>query len=282
MLHAFLCPAPDPLPVHSTMDIKLESEDASDPGLLLGRLGPDASVPAVNGIYGGTGAARKLLWNFIHEKLHHYHEYRNDPDLDATSHLSPYLHFGQISPVEAALAVIDSGDPNTGKFLDELVVRRELAFNFVRYNDNYDNMKSIPAWAYESLMMHADAAKKYVYKPEELERSMTHDPYWNAAQNQLVVTGVIHNYMRMYWGKKIIEWAESPEKAYKYMVHLNNRYSIDGSDPNSYAGIAWCFGKHDRPWGTRPVFGKVRYMNDRGLKRKFSMKAYLEKYLPAG
>ncbi|HPS59119.1 MAG TPA: deoxyribodipyrimidine photo-lyase [Spirochaetota bacterium] len=275
ILPAYLDPRPDPGAQHSSLNMKLESEDIA---LLLNKPAADASVPAVPGVRGGTGAARRMLDVFVQKKLRVYNEQRNDPDLDATSHLSPYLHFGHISPVEAALAVIDTGDPNAEKFLDELIVRRELGFNFVRFNDSYDNINSIQSWAYDSLMMHKCDARDYVYSLEEFEHSGTHDPYWNAAQNQLVRAGTIHNYMRMYWGKKIIEWSRSPEQAYEYMVYLNNKYALDGSDPNSYAGIAWCFGKHDRPWGSRPVFGKVRYMNDRGLKRKFSMNVYLEKY----
>ena len=279
ILHAYLDPGPDPAAGYSSLKMKLESEDINSPDLLTRVLPVDASVPVVTGITGGTGPARKLLAHFIKKKLHVYDEQRNDPDLDATSRLSPYLHFGHISPVEAALAVIDSGDPNTEKFLDELVVRRELGFNFARYNDNYDNLNSIQSWAYDSLMFHKDDARDFVYSLDEFESSLTHDPYWNAAQNQLVSEGIIHNYMRMYWGKKIIEWSPSPARAYEYMVYLNNKYALDGCDPDSYAGIAWCFGKHDRPWGSRAVFGKVRYMNDRGLKRKFSMNVYLEKYL---
>lgn len=282
ILHAYLDPVPDPAAQYSSLEMKLRSEEITSRDLMCKKLSVDSSVPAVTAMCGGTGTARRLLRDFVQKKLCSYDEKRNDPDLDATSHLSPYLHFGHISPVEAALAVIDSGDVNAEKFLDELIVRRELGFNFVRYNDNYGNINSIQSWAYDSLMLHKDDAREYVYCLEEFENSGTHDLYWNAAQNQLVSEGIIHNYMRMYWGKKIIEWSQTPELAYEYMVYLNNKYALDGSDPNSYAGIAWCFGKHDRPWGSRPVFGKVRYMNDRGLKRKFKMTHYLEKYLDPG
>lgn len=282
ILHAYLDPRPDPVARHSSLEMKLQSEDITSRDLICKKLSVDSSVPTVTAMCGGTGAARRLLEVFVQKKLCSYDEKRSDPDLDGTSHFSPYLHFGHISPVEAALAVIDSGDVNAEKYLDELIVRRELGFNFVTFNDNYDNINSIQSWAYDTLMLHKDDVREYVYSREEFEKSMTHDPYWNAAQNQLVSEGIIHNYMRMYWGKKIIEWSRTPELAYEYMVYLNNKYALDGCDPNSYAGIAWCFGKHDRPWGSRPVFGKVRYMNDRGLKRKFKMTHYLEKYLDPG
>lgn len=279
ILHAYLNPAPDPVPQISSLKIKLPGSAFKGEQHLLTGTGPDPSVGAVRGVRGGYRCARRLLDDFVTRKLASYDKDRNDPDLDGTSLLSPYLHFGQISPVEAALAVIDSEDENAEKFLDELIVRRELAFNFVRFNENYGNIKSLQSWALDTLMLHSADKREYIYSRDEYENSATHDPYWNAAQNQLVSEGIIHNYMRMYWGKKIIEWTVSPENAYEYMVYLNNRYALDGSDPNSYAGIAWCFGKHDRPWAQRQVFGKVRYMNDRGLKRKFSMRTYLEKHL---
>lgn len=282
ILHVYLDPRPDPVPGFSSLDINIPCEDITSTDNLLVKLGADKSIPAIPGLHGGTASARKLLDDFVRNKLHRYVEERNNPDIDASSHLSPYLHFGQISPVEVALLVIGHGGENAGKFLDELIVRRELSFNFVRYNDDYDNIKCLPSWAGDTLMLHMDDKREYIYDMDTLDHAQTHDPYWNAAQNQLVSEGVIHNYMRMYWGKKIIEWSGSPEEAFGRMVYLNNRYALDGCDPNSYAGIAWCFGKHDRPWGTRPVFGKVRYMNDRGLERKFSMTSYLEKYLYAG
>lgn len=240
----------------------------------------DTSVGPVNGKRGGYRAAKKLLADFVKHKLGAYATDRNDPDLDATSMLSPYLHFGQVSPVEVALSVLESAGEteSAASFLDELIVRRELGFNLVRYNDNHGSIACVPSWARDSLMSRAGRGREYIYTLDEFEKSLTHDIYWNAAQNQLVRDGIIHNYMRMYWGKKIIEWTESPADAYAFMVYLNNRYALDGNDPDSYAGIAWCFGKHDRPWGERPVFGKVRYMNSSGLRRKFSMKLYMERY----
>ena len=277
ILHLYLNPAPDPLPrIDSTgMSIKGAPESMD---MFHGNTIIDEAVPVVEGKRGGYSSARSLLDEFINTKLMYYGERRNDPSLDATSGLSPYLHSGQISPVEVTLSAMGRAGEDAHVFIDELVIRRELAFNFVRYNENYDSIRSIPRWAMETLAANEQIEREYIYTLDQFEKASTHDPYWNAAQKQLVTTGVIHNYMRMYWGKKIIQWTPSPEKAYEYMVYLNNRYALDGNDPNSYGGIAWCFGKHDRPWASRPVFGKVRYMNDRGLLRKFDMKPYLEKY----
>jgi deoxyribodipyrimidine photo-lyase len=191
--------------------------------------------------------------------------------------MSPYLHFGQVSPVTLALHAQEQGGSGTPAFLEELIVRRELAVNFVRYNDHYDSFASLPAWAQKTLELHQGDQREYGYSVDELERAATHDPYWNTAQMEMVKTGKMQGYMRMYWGKKILEWSRTPQDAYSVALYLNNKYEIDGRDPNGYAGIAWCFGKHDRPWGERPVFGMVRYMNAPGLTRKFAMDRYLEK-----
>jgi len=161
--------------------------------------------------------------------------------------------------------------------LEELIIRRELSINFTRYNDGYDSFDCLPDWARSTLLEHAEDEREYLYTEAELERAQTHDPYWNAAQREMLLTGKMHNYMRMYWGKKIIEWTADPREAFAIALRLNNRYELDGRDPNSYAGVAWCFGKHDRPWTRRPVFGTVRYMNDKGLRRKFDMEAYLRR-----
>ncbi len=227
---------------------------------------------------GGYSAAQEKLNDFIENKLADYDEKRNIPHLDYQSDLSPYLHFGQISALEAALAAINSPHDAEG-FLEELIVRRELSFNFVYYNQNYaESLKEVlPEWAYTSLMEHSDDQREYTYSYQELADSETHDPYWNAAQRELKITGKMHNYMRMYWGKKILEWIENPEEAYQTALRLNNKFSLDGRDANSFAGVSWCFGKHDRAWKERKVFGKIRYMNDNGLERKFDMEKYLEK-----
>lgn len=230
-------------------------------------------------IKGGYAAAKKQLESFTAGDLKQYDQ-RNDPDLNIQSGLSPYLHFGNISPREIALEVINSSSRQEVKeeFLEELIVRRELSHNFIYYNNDYDKFPDcLPEWAATTLREHSQDERDYCYSLEEFEQAETHDKYWNAAQLELNYTGNMHNYMRMYWGKKILEWSAGPESAFTTALYLNNRYALDGRDPNSYAGVAWCFGKHDRAWQERPVYGKVRYMNRRGLERKFKMKDYLER-----
>jgi len=256
--------------------------NAGDPWIecLLSSLPIDQSVTNVSTFRGGESEARKLFTAFLRDRLRNYREAHNDPAGPGASHLSPYLHFGQISPLTIALAVIKQrGVPQEEKdaFLEELIVRRELSMNFVHYRPDYDRYESLPAWALATLSRHAGDERPYRYHPGELEDARTHDPYWNAAQREMVITGKMSNYMRMYWGKKILEWSATPREAFHTALHLNNRYALDGRDPNSFAGVAWCFGKHDRPWGERPIFGTVRYMNAAGLRRKFDMKAYLDK-----
>ena len=190
--------------------------------------------------------------------------------------MSPYLHFGQISPLFIALKASETKSPGTEAFLEELIVRRELSMNFVFYNEKYDSLEAIPEWAKKTLGSHKKDKRQYTNTLEELESAKTHDPYWNAAQKEMVVRGKMHGYMRMYWGKKIIEWSKTPEEAFLIALYLNNKYELDGRDPNGFTGVAWCFGKHDRPWGERPIFGNVRYMNDKGLKRKFDTDGYVK------
>lgn len=226
---------------------------------------------------GGYGEAKKILKIFINEKLPLYAKFARDPSQNVLSNLSPYLHFGQISPLEIAQEVLNS-EHRADEFLEELIVRRELAINFVHYNQDYDNFNCIPDWAKESLAKHVKDKRQYIYSENELERAETHDSYWNACQREMLKTGKMHSYMRMYWGKKVIEWTKSPEEAYEILVKLNDKYELDGRDPNGYAGIAWCFGKHDHPWQERNILGKIRYMNAQGLERKFNIKKYLQKY----
>lgn len=242
----------------------------------LSALDIDTSVPPIKNKKGGYSEAKKRLDDFIENKLCYYDTLKNHPDKDFSSGLSAYLHFGQISPLEIFNAIKDIDSPGKEIFIDELIVRRELAFNFVYYNDRYDTYDCIPNWAVQSLELHKSDLRTWLYTIEQLEMSKTHDPYWNAAQTQLRITGEMHGYMRMYWGKKIIEWSNNPKEAFNNALYLNNKYALDGRDPNSFAGIAWCFGKHDRPWVERPIFGKIRYMNDKGLERKFDIKAYVE------
>ena len=227
---------------------------------------------------GGPSRARQRLADFIAHKLAHYDEKRNAPSKDYLSHLSPYLHFGQISPLYIALQIRDAenvGSENREAYLEELIVRRELSMNFCHYDPDYDSLACLPDWARETLAAHADDPRTYVYDLAAFEGARTHDPYWNAAQLEMVRTGKMHGYMRMYWGKKILEWTPNPAEAFRIALTLNNRYELDGRDPNGYAGVAWCFGKHDRAWKERAVYGKVRYMSAGGLERKFDIEAYV-------
>jgi deoxyribodipyrimidine photo-lyase len=272
-LQCYLKPL-DEFPSIRRGSIDVESMDLDDPKLLDGLSIDDGVTDSP--FRGGRIEAERLLNSFLDDKLDDYGEKRNDPTLDMVSHMSPYLHFGQVSPVEIALRVMETGSRGSEAYLEELIVRRELAINFVHYNQYHDSLECLPEWCRKTLREHAGDPRKYVYTLEEFEDARTHDSYWNAAQREMVETGMMHGYMRMYWGKKIIEWTETPGEAYRIALYLNNKYELDGRDPNGYAGVAWCFGKHDRPWKERPIFGKIRYMNDRGLERKFDMKLYLE------
>jgi len=264
---------------------------------VLAELQIDASLRPTTHFQGGPAQAKLRLEEFRARRLAHYAKLRNDPGQSYQSDLSPYLHFGQISALEIVQSVLSANGlapsdtatlirhkaeftgnkASCASFLEEIIVRRELSANFCQYNPDYDSYHAIPVWARESLEKYASDSRPYLYSLEQLDAAQTHDPYWNAAQREMEVTGKMHNYMRMYWGKKLIEWTPDPETAFHWMLYLNNRYNLDGRDPNSYAGIAWCFGKHDRPWQTRPVFGSVRYMNAQGLERKFDMAAYLHR-----
>jgi len=224
---------------------------------------------------GGMAEAKKRLKKFIAESLAVYEKHSNQPQTDDVSMLSPYLHFGQISSLYVALE-IQKADPRS-RFLEQLIVRRELAMNFVWFTPDYDRFSCLPDWAKLTLKNHAKDKREYLYSREQFEQSQTHDPYWNAAMTEMRVTGFMHNYMRMYWGKKVLEWSRSPEEAFETLLAINNKYFLDGRDPNSYAGVAWVFGKHDTAWAERPIFGKTRYMNAAGLKRKCDIEGYVEK-----
>lgn len=260
-----------------SLGLELPAFDVSDVDAALAALAIDRGVRGAPRFRGGTREAKRRLRAFIRDKLDRFDDQRNDPNADCLSGLSPYLHFGQISPLAVALEVDASRSPGARAFLEELVVRRELSMNFVFYNPHYDSFEGLPLWAQRTLLDHRGDRREYVYGGSELEVARTHDPYWNAAQNEMRVTGKMHGYMRMYWGKKILEWSRTPWEAYETALRLNNRYELDGRDPNGYAGVAWCFGKHDRPWQKRPVFGMVRYMNDKGLRRKFDADRYVER-----
>jgi deoxyribodipyrimidine photo-lyase len=229
----------------------------------------------------GYRPALECLKYFIEEKLSGYDEVRNDPTRDGQSNLSPYLHFGQLSAQRVALEVesaVMNPEMKAG-FLEELIVRRELSDNYCLYNKAYDSLNRLPKWAQHTLNLHKHDWREVNYSFEEFENGCTHEPLWNAAQREMVSRGKMHGYMRMYWAKKIFEWSRSPEEALQTAIALNDKYSLDGRDPNGYAGIAWSIGGvHDRPWGERPIFGKIRYMSDRGARRKFDVEAYIRRW----
>lgn len=253
--------------------------DVLDVEGILATLDIDRSVREVARFKGGTTEARKHLRRFLNKGLVDYSKDRNDPADLRCSALSPYLHFGQISPVEVSLKVRDTENCSLADreaFLEQLVVRRELSINFVLHQRRYDQFSAIPEWARKSLRNHERDPRPHTYPPAALEAAETHDPYWNAAMLEMLKTGYMHNYMRMYWGKKIMEWSPSPQRAYRGILRLNNKYFIDGRDANSYASVAWLFGLHDRPWKERKIFGKIRYMNAAGLERKFDIERYVD------
>jgi len=279
-LDRFLVPVKRKPVKRDSLSLRFDSLDIMQVDVVQSQLRVDPSVPAVDSFRGGTGHATRLLNQFVSRKLRYYHQRRNDPSTDFGSHMSPYLHFGQISPLHIALKVRQArGKPKEAAeaYLEELIVRRELSINFVHYNFHYDSFKALPGWAKKTLRAHKKDSREYLYSPGELEHAQTHDPYWNAAQKEMVITGKMHNYMRMYWGKKVLEWSASPEEAFRTALYLNNKYELDGRDPNGFAGVAWCFGKHDRAWAERRVFGKVRYMNAAGLRRKFDIEGYVRR-----
>lgn len=256
------------------INIELENSDCSEKYI------PKLKKKLDGEFIGGENEAFQRLKYFIENNLKFYSS--KGPDNEKSSKLSPYLHFGQISPLEILYEVekIEGFLEEKKLFLEEVIIRRELSINFVYYNKNYDKWSGITyKWAYKTLEDHLKDKREYIYNKKEFEECETHDIYWNACQNQMKLTGFMDSYMRMYWCKKILEWSETPEKAYEIAISLNNKYLYDGRDPNSYAGVAWCFGKHDRPWKEREIFGKVRYMNSSGLKRKFMIEKYVEKYL---
>ena len=266
---------------HHSLGINIQGIDLDNTENLLLKLDLDRSVAPVSGIFkGGTSQAERRFKAFVRQRLKHYDEHSNQPQTDDVSHMSPYLHFGQISPLYLALHIDRS--PNTQKaakdaYLEELVVRRELAMNFAFYTSNYDAYGCIPGWAQKTLADHKHDQRAYVYSRRQLENADTHDPYWNASMLEMKYTGFMHNYMRMYWGKKILEWSSTPQNGFRTTLAINNKYFLDGRDPNSYTGVAWIYGVHDRAWFERPIFGKTRYMAASGLERKCDIAAYVKK-----
>lgn len=279
LLPKFLVPLEMSALKSDSRGLDVQSESLESPDELLSRLGLDDSVPPVNLFHGGRSEARKALDLFLREHLKNYEVNSNRPETDDVSHMSMYLHFGQISPLEIALAVRQADAPDSVKesYIEELIVRRELAINHVLRNRDYDKYSCVPAWAKSTLRRHKPDAREYRYTLAQLENAATHDPWWNAAMLEMRHTGYMHNYMRMYWGKKIIEWTGTPERAFRVALRLNNKYFLDGRDPSAYANIGWLFGLHDRPWKERPIFGTIRYMSASGLERKSDPRAYVEK-----
>jgi deoxyribodipyrimidine photo-lyase len=238
----------------------------------------DHTVPPSHAFPGGRLAAERNLHNFLKSRFARYGAERNSPSNHATSGLSPYLHFGQISSLEIALAAEGYAAENNlsaAEFLEELIVRRELAFNFARFAPALDRIDVLPEWVQLTIRKHAADHRDHVYTFEQFEHARTHDPLWNACQKEMLLRGKIHGYYRMYWGKKIIEWSPTHQQALDTMIHIHDRYALDGRDPNTYTGILWCFGLHDRPWGERPVFGTIRYMGFDGMKRKTDVPGYI-------
>jgi len=279
----------------------------ASPTLLGGSPKELASLPVDHGVEvverrGGPELARRVLKTFLEERLSRYVEYRNEPEEEGTSGLSPYLHFGHISVHEVFDGIMEKeewffdrlSERSTGSrsgwwgmseaseaFLDELVTWRELGFNMCSKREDYDRYESLPDWALKTLREHEKDIRTHLYSPEEFETAGTHDPLWNAAQTQLLREGRIHNYLRMLWGKKILEWSETPREALRVMIDLNNKYALDGRDPNSYSGIFWVLGRYDRAWGpVRPIFGKIRYMSSENTARKLSVQNYIQWYAP--
>ena len=231
-------------------------------------------------IVSGAKAAMETLREFADEKLSYYNEKRNNPNFDAQSMLSPYFHFGQVAPQRAALDVMKADAPDADKdaYIEELIIRRELSDNYCLYNPEYDSIDGADKWALKTLDEHRNDRREYIYPYEAFETAQTHDTLWNAAQMQMRLTGRMHGYMRMYWAKKILEWTESPEDAFRYALLLNDTYALDGRDPNGYVGVAWSVaGVHDRAWTERPVYGKIRYMNCNGCRSKFDVDGYIRK-----
>jgi len=277
-------------------------DTSKSPDRIVAALPIDHSVPPAR-FRGGGSAARRRLRAFMRRGLGTYEADRNDPDAGAGSGLSPYLHFGHIASHEIVEQIVRSGVWNpddvtvaargsragwggstgAGALLDQLITWRELSFNTCVHLPNYDAYDSLPAWALTTLAEHAGDPRDPIYSLSQLDAAETHDHLWNAVQRELRLTGTVHNYLRMLWGKKILEWTESPSVALEVMVELNNRYAVDGRDPNSYAGIFWILGRYDRPWGPeRSIFGKVRYMSSTNTRRKLGVDRYLRRYGTGG
>ena len=283
-LSNWLVPTPDVAPLHAWKPRKAPESFPLTQGITHGFRGLDRTIKPVDNFTGGTHAALKQLREFVRGGLKDYEKNRSHPEVEGTSRLSPYLHFGNLGPLTVALAVEDAvrrgraSRAAADRFLEQLIGWRELSVLFVRHEPNYDNWDCAAPWARQSLLEHAGDPRRR-YSLRQLERAETGDDLWNAAQRQMIRTGWMHNTMRMYWAKKILEWAPNPPTAFDWAVLLNDRYQLDGRDPNGYAGIAWAIlGRHDRPWFNRPVFGLIRPMSGASLMRKFDAHAYMRRH----
>jgi deoxyribodipyrimidine photo-lyase len=281
VLEEYLKPAPELRPVCAfreqvpELHTEVTAENIAD---LIARCEIDHAVAPSTAFPGGRRAAEQRLAHFLEHNLRRYAKLNREPSAEATSGLSPYLHFGQISALEIALAVRDYAEEHrliADEFLEQLIVRRELAFNFARFSPSLDSLEALPNWARATLAKHDADPRAELYSRDQFEQAATHDALWNAAQTELLTRGMIHGYYRMYWGKKIIEWSASHAEALETMIYLNDRYALDGRDPNTYTNILWCFGLHDRPWTERPIFGMIRYMTLDGMRRKTDVDAYI-------
>lgn len=282
LLPAYLWPSEEIKPKIKSSALKLNFREETllehaDLAALLRSINIDHAVRPSPIYRGGRHEALRRLKIFISARLQNYNTGRNITGEHWTSELSPYLHFGHISALETALAVLlaDAPDACIDAFLEELIVRRELSYNFCHFNPQHAAIEALPAWARQTIVAHEKDSRPYIYSPEQFEAAATHDEVWNLAQRELLATGKIHNYVRMLWGKKIIEWSRTPQEALATMIRLHHRYALDGRNPNTYTGILWCFGKHDRAWGPqRQVFGLVRYMTSDNTRRKINFPAY--------
>jgi len=261
--------------------IKLDGLDATDWQGVLSQMDIDRSVAPVEGFTGGERAGRGVLQAFLDNNLNRYDAARSVPHDGAASRLSPYLHFGQLSPVECAYEARQAGSGDgLAAFLEEMIVRRELAINFVHFCPGYDRYEdAVPDWAQATLRAHDGDERPDRYDRDALEAADTHDEIWNAAMTEMLREGYLNNHVRMYWAKRILDWSATPKEAFETALHLNNKYFLDGRDPNSYANIAWTFGRHDRPFQERAVIGKVRPFGDGALKRRFNVKDYVARVL---
>ena len=274
LLDEFLHPIPKIVPHPFSGKNKYET---FEPRALLNDLKIDRNVQEISWLDPGEKKGIKVLKNFMNNRFDFSGELRNNPNEDNLSNLSPYIHFGQISAQNIAMKINEMEESDGKKtFLEQLIVRRELAENFCYYNNDYDSFNGFHAWAKKTLNEHRADEREFLYSPTEFENAETHDDLWNAAQYEMVEKGKMHGFMRMYWAKKILEWTPDPEVALQTAIDLNDKYELDGRDPNGYTGIAWSIGGiHDRPWFERPVFGKVRFMNYNGCKRKFNVNDYI-------